>query len=336
MRHAMVLAGAVLAASAALPAAGQRPEQGTQTLPRTMEATVVSYNPVSRILQVRREDGGLEYVSLRRAEMLPRDGGRAAMVRADALRPDSRVEIQGRSTLQGIIVAQQVRLLEAPSREDRFAGGVRTTGPTSDAAMGRAPETDAPTPGAGRPAERVAGRRQEAWLAYRGPVVSVDPDAGVFKLRNGERVMTVRSGGATRFTGIDAQRPDVSFLRPGDQVTVAGSVRDGALLAERITLDPPGAPAAADAAAREDTGITVDLPPTTGTRFEGVIVSMDAARSRVRVRGPQGERVFFLRDARFFRGDGEVIRGVLRPGMRLRVTAREVEGGWGATEVRIL
>ena len=71
--------------------------------------------------------------------------------------------------------------------------------------------------------------------------------------------------------------------------------------------------------------------------FSGYIQSVDRNRYRVRVRMPQGNRrVVWMQVENVWRGGQLVGRKILRPGMRVMVTAQRYKREWRATRFQVL
>ena len=166
IKRLFLVCGGLLLAGAPAPGEAQGVFGGDQVArAKAVEGRIVSYNPSRQVIQIRRADGMLDYISARRAQIFALEGSQmTAGVGADLL-PESMIQATGVITPDGILLARQVRITAPP---ENLARVTRPTAiPPVRVAINQrgglaAPVTGAPATTA--PREMVAGERLETYF----------------------------------------------------------------------------------------------------------------------------------------------------------------------------
>jgi hypothetical protein len=181
------------------------------------------------------------------------------------------------------------------------------------------------------PREAIRDWREGSRRELTGRVTAVDREREALRVRVGEQIVPVELFDRTRFLR-GGRQVSPREVRVGARVRARGEVRSGRLLAEEIVLlDDSAAPDARVAGARSELGETPDARTVTGT-----VLSLDAARRRMRVRTRTREYVFQIAGARVTLEGREVSREEIRPGDVVQVRARDREETRVAEEVVII
>lgn len=203
-----------------------------------------------------------------------------------------------------------------------------------------------------------------------GRVISVDRARQSLRLRVGEETIPVELFDQTRFSrrGEHGQTPGLPArfqeVHLRDRIRVTGEAQGGRLVAKEVLLleardDPnlpsPSARAEGSARASQPTGRSSDQARERDTskaegarpgaaggaapRFRaltGVVVSLDASRTRLRLRTQVGEYLFAIGSARVTLAGREVERTEIRPGDLVRIEGRSNGAVWVAERVEII